>query len=424
MRADAAGDPGSLGRVRGVDGSRIGGLRVERSLAVAMSVFGVVFSLQSVPQLLTQWPAFENPLGVALVVFVYGAVALAGLAALVDQWTRSFFLGAALAYLIALIGWQPATRGALPGSDPAWIFVLQALAVGFIIAARREWVTPAVYSVVTATLVGYLRMTPSGGSATTSRAVFDGVYAFCLDMGLLILLFAIRQAARSVDLAQDNALQRYAAAQTDQATESERVQIDALVHDRVLTTFLSAAGSDGPASKALAAEMAATAIEQLSTAKDDVRSSRTAVRLGELLTRIRADTVAIRDLFSMRAVGNAETPVSGPVAEAVVAATVQAMVNSARHAGGASVQRFVRVAVGKDGSVHALVSDRGVGFDQAAVSSERLGLRVSIVERMHAIGGTATVQSSPGRGTRITLSWPGTVARSEARVAERQPVSA
>lgn len=424
MRADAADGSDPLRRYRSAGGSRIGGLRVERSLALAMSVFGVVFSLQSVPQLLAQWSAFETPLGLAFVVFVYGSVALAGLAALVDQWTRSFFLGAALAYLIALLAWRLAVHGPLPGTDAAWIFVLQALAVGFIIAARREWVTPAVYSVITAALVGYLRMTPEGGHATTVRAVFDGAYAFCLDTGLLILLFAIRQAARSVDLAQDNALQRYAAAQTDQATETERVQIDALVHDRVLTTFLSAAGSDGAASKALAAEMAVTAIERLASAKDDVTGTRTAVRLDGLLARVVADTAAIHGLFSMRAVGNPDMTVSGPVAEAVVAAVVQAMVNSAKHAGDGSVQRFVRIAVGKDGSVHALVADRGVGFDRSAVSGERLGLRVSIMERMHAIGGSASVQSSPGRGTRVTLSWPGSALGVPVAASEREPVHA
>lgn len=424
MRADAAVDSGSLRRVRGTDGSRIGGLRVERSLAVAMSVFGLVFAVQSVPQLVVQWSAFQNPIGLAVVVFVYGSVALAILAALLDQWTRTFFLGAALAYLVALLSWQQAVFGPLPGSDPAWIFVLQALAVGFLIAASRDWMTPAIYSVVTASLVGYLRLMPDGGGATVIRAVFDGAYAFCLDMGLLILLFSVRQAARGVDLAQHNALQRYAAAQTDQATETERVQIDALVHDRVLTTFLSAAGAEGAASKALAANMAMTAIEQLSTARDDVMASRNAVRLDELFARINAETAAIHGLFSMRAVGNADTPVSGPVAEAVVAATVQAMVNSAKHAGDASVQRFVRIAVGKDGSVHALIADRGPGFDPSAVSSERLGLRVSIVERMHAIGGSATVQSSDGRGTRITLSWPGTGRGTAVAAAQRESVDA
>lgn len=424
MRADTAADPDPLRRSRSVGGSRVGGLRVERSLAIAMSVFGVVFSLQSVPQLVAQWAAFENPIGIALVVFVYGSVALAGLAALVDQWTRSFFLGAALAYLAALLAWRFAVRGPLPGSDSAWIFVLQALAVGFMIASRRTWVIPAVYAVLTAALVGYLRMTPEGGQATSLRAVFDGVYAFCLDTGLLILLFAIRQAARSVDLAQDNALQRYAAAQTDQATETERVEIDALVHDRVLTTFLSAAGSDSAAGRALATEMAVTAIERLAAAKDDVAGTRTAVRLDGLLARVRADTASIHELFSLRAVGNADTPVSGPVAEAVVAAVVQAMVNSAKYAGDASVQRFVRIAVGKDGSVHALVADRGVGFDLSAVSGERLGLRVSIIERMNSIGGSASVQSSPGRGTRVTLTWPGSGLAVRAAVIERETVNA
>ena len=52
------------------------------------------------------------------------------------------------------------------------------------------------------------------------------------------------------------------------------------------------------------------------------------------------------------------------------------------------------------------VSDTGVGFDPAAVPQERLGLRVSIRERVATVGGAVQVQSVPGGGASIVIVWP------------------
>ncbi len=58
-----------------------------------------------------------------------------------------------------------------------------------------------------------------------------------------------------------------------------------------------------------------------------------------------------------------------------------------------------------DGIVTVTIADEGVGFDQF---KERggFGLRESIQRRMRDAGGTAGIESAPGIGTRITLSWP------------------
>jgi signal transduction histidine kinase len=56
--------------------------------------------------------------------------------------------------------------------------------------------------------------------------------------------------------------------------------------------------------------------------------------------------------------------------------------------------------------VEVTVLDDGQGFDPAAVRPGRLGLSVSIVERMEALpGGRATIVSRPGVGTRVSISW-------------------
>lgn len=51
------------------------------------------------------------------------------------------------------------------------------------------------------------------------------------------------------------------------------------------------------------------------------------------------------------------------------------------------------------------IRDRGVGFDLAGVPADRFGLR-GITERARLFGGTATIDSRPGKGTRIVVEVP------------------
>jgi signal transduction histidine kinase len=52
------------------------------------------------------------------------------------------------------------------------------------------------------------------------------------------------------------------------------------------------------------------------------------------------------------------------------------------------------------------IADNGIGFDRASVPGERLGLRMSIEERMANAGGSAEIVSRPGQGTTVILAWP------------------
>jgi signal transduction histidine kinase len=101
-------------------------------------------------------------------------------------------------------------------------------------------------------------------------------------------------------------------------------------------------------------------------------------------------------------VGDAPWAPGGP-ADAVVAATREALTNAARHSGAERVDLFAEVG---DAGVEVFVRDRGAGFDPAAVGPDRLGVRRSIVERMERNGGTATVTTAPGAGTEVHLAGP------------------
>ena len=93
--------------------------------------------------------------------------------------------------------------------------------------------------------------------------------------------------------------------------------------------------------------------------------------------------------------------------EALVQAAREAMLNAARHGGGA-VAVYLEVT---DAAAEVFVKDRGPGFDPDSVPADRLGVRESIIGRMNRHGGTAAIISSPD-GTEVRLRLPVTAAAS------------
>lgn len=92
-----------------------------------------------------------------------------------------------------------------------------------------------------------------------------------------------------------------------------------------------------------------------------------------------------------------------PGAAPVLAATREAMLNAARHAGG-DVSVYVESSAA---GVDVFVRDRGPGVDLGALPGDRLGIRESIVGRMARAGGSATVRpGAGGAGTEVHLRLP------------------
>jgi signal transduction histidine kinase/phage shock protein PspC (stress-responsive transcriptional regulator) len=90
-------------------------------------------------------------------------------------------------------------------------------------------------------------------------------------------------------------------------------------------------------------------------------------------------------------------------AVALVAATREACVNAAKHSGERSVSVYAEVGVT---AMEAFVRDRGKGFDRTAQSIDRHGIAQSIEGRMERVGGTAVIDTAPGRGTEVQLRVP------------------
>ncbi|HEY7107283.1 MAG TPA: histidine kinase [Acidimicrobiia bacterium] len=87
------------------------------------------------------------------------------------------------------------------------------------------------------------------------------------------------------------------------------------------------------------------------------------------------------------------------VEAAVYFCCLEALQNAAKHAGEGSEARIV--VREEAGALLFDVSDDGAGFDMASGAQRGHGF-VNMSDRVGAIGGTITVESSPGRGTRIS----------------------
>jgi Signal transduction histidine kinase len=385
-------------------------LRVDTAVARLAAVIGVAFFLQAIPLLLNQLPHMAPEWSIAILALLIGSLLACVIASLLKRWVRATYIAFALAYLVALVSWpfallEPPPSGAetWAHNESYWLYMLLTIATA-LASVAMELPIAVVYTIGTPVLYGLIRVTPAGGDTDEYRAILDSVYSILLGGAILILITVLRAAAAGVDTAQQNALERYSHAVRQHATESERVQVDSIVHDSVLTTLLSAARAFTPEAKALAATMAANAIGHLREAVAVAPDTEATVS-GELVAqRILSAAESMSQSFTVRTHAEQWCMIPVHVAEAAYSATVQAMVNSLQHAGN-GVERWVDVRSHGHASFTIEIGDKGVGFDPELIPTERLGVRVSILERVASAGGHADIRTAPGEGTVVSLTW-------------------
>jgi len=88
---------------------------------------------------------------------------------------------------------------------------------------------------------------------------------------------------------------------------------------------------------------------------------------------------------------------------ALLAAAKEATVNAAKWSGANVVSLFAEV---EPTEVSLYVRDRGKGFDPETVPGDRKGLAESVRARMARHGGSASIRSTQGEGTEVSLTMP------------------
>ncbi|TFD86246.1 sensor histidine kinase [Cryobacterium serini] len=378
--------------------------QIEIVLSRSVAAVAVIFALQTLPVMLEQLDSRKASAAVPIAIVLALVIVIFVTATLLRQGIRTSAGAVSAVYLAALFVWP------LLMLDPAmvleskpWLWYLCGVATSCAaIALPLGWAV--VYTVVTPVAFGLLRVLPSGGEAENLLAMLDTFYAMLLGGTVLIIIYVLRQATTRVDTAQSNALAKYAVAVRHHATEVERVEVDSIVHDSVLATLLSAAGVRNAKGAELAAAMARSAIIRLQAASGERNLDDAAVTVSQLTARLRSAATAAGQ-FTVTELCVAGLTLPEHAAEALYSASVQAMVNSVQHAGPAQ-SRSVTVGGDDQSGCVICISDTGRGFDVSSVASARLGLRVSIHDRVATAGGVAVLRTSLGHGTTITLTWP------------------
>jgi signal transduction histidine kinase len=208
----------------------------------------------------------------------------------------------------------------------------------------------------------------------------------------------------------------------------ERREHERLLHDTILNTLTAVARGSGDAAAGVVArcQRDVALIEAALGGTDDLAadSGRPA---GDLLARVRGVVTDMRArglTVHLDADGADGAAVPARASSAMSNAVREALSNVAAHAGTAEAWVSVsRTAPDANTAVPyrllITVRDRGAGFDLARVDRARLGLRRSITERAAECGGQASIWSEPGRGTEVSLTWPGPDS-AEAFLADRE----
>ncbi|HEY8590251.1 MAG TPA: histidine kinase [Naasia sp.] len=377
---------------------------VDRVVSRTAAAVGIVYAAQSAPATIDQINGTHNYWLYITYAFVVGSLLVALVNSIIGRGVRIAFAIVAWTILAALVLWpiEASNPGIPEGSDP-WIYYLCSVGTGSAALAFRPKLAFA-FTLAVPIAFAVLRVTPAGASAPIEIAVLEGTYVTLLGVIVLAMILLLRGAADGVDAAQAQALERYTDAARAHATEHERIRVDALVHDDVLGTLLSAARARDSKSQALARISAERAIRHLQDAQEGFGTATTVIPPREFVDRLSEISRLLPVPFAMDAVVAPDAvPLPINVVESVLAAAQQAMTNSANHAG-ADATRSVFAEVGAEG-LTVRITDDGRGFSLEAVSAERLGVRVSVIGRVESVGGAAVVRSAPGEGTVVELTW-------------------
>ena len=195
-------------------------------------------------------------------------------------------------------------------------------------------------------------------------------------------------------IARDLLLERQARARAE-----ERADMAAHMHDSVLQTLaLIQRSADAPQTvvqlaRAQERELRSWLFEGRSPGDTEVTS------LAEGIREIQRDVEA-RHGVPVEVVTVGDCPLDDHLS-ALLAAAGEATVNAAKWSGASVISVFAEV---EPDNVAVAVRDRGKGFDLYAVPADRQGVAESIRGRMMRHGGKATVQSTLGEGTKVTLT--------------------
>lgn len=340
---------------------------------------------------------------------IFGAYLISNLSVIVAnlffEASSRWYLLNAVVILLAVVAWPLAVPNpaVLPSEFTPfvwWMTGWAGISAGLALAPYLAFA----YMVVLPTAFALVQGSASGGSSTPFVVVQDAVYTFLISSVLTGGVLFLRWQAQQVDLAAETAAARATEDAAEEALAEERLNIASLVHNQVLGALNTAVVASSPDEKRLAADLAASAIERLSHYEEEVTEQPKMVASSSLFSSITRLVQEQTPLFVVTSSTEGELAVPVEVANAVTAATLQAVTNSLMHAGTQAKRRTVSLRSHSD-SIKVTVVDDGKGFWLARVPKNRLGIRMVIFRRINEVGAESHIISKPGQGTTVVLEW-------------------
>lgn len=332
------------------------------------------------------------------------ALVMVGRSGHVGWVTLSIVLGCAAVALAQLPWGQPSSLALATSLAPLGAAGLGG--VGLVLSENTgRWLLWAGGTLASSLLVATAGPT-SGLISTAAIATLAG-WVITLIIGLWVTVGVHRAVRRIENIGRAHQLERQAS-----ETEAQRRQGARLLHDTVLATLTLLAHSGVGVSADALREQAredAQLLRQLrlgSTPMPQFSGVYSLEPVGETPLGTTLESVKQRFLrmgLAVRWHGSGQVLLPSDVLDAFLLALAECLENIRRHAG---VDEADVTITQSDEVIRAVVTDAGVGFDPADVATERLGFTESVVARLHDVGGSARVFSTPGAGTTVILEVP------------------
>ncbi|MBK8461823.1 MAG: ATP-binding protein [Nigerium sp.] len=315
--------------------------------------------------------------------------------ALPMRWLRAGWTLAPIVNAVLLLSAYGAYRGPLPVTSEPWLWAFEAAIVSYLVLTiPPRWAVAGTVASALLPLVSALAFLGEVPHVVLTQTPIHGA-----NMIYIALFSGIRTRLNRLREAEARALAAEAQQVRAQVTAHDKEQLARLIHDEVLSVLVSATNFRGAPPAALRTDaFRALALFDRPTLQQDSGSLATGVAADRLMSALRQVDAGIAIDSDA---GDGEVPCA--VVEAIAAAAAEALRNSVRHAGAA--ERHVTLSVFPR-AVEATVHDQGPGFDIGQVADHHLGIRCSVQQRMRTLpGGDAAVDSAPGAGTKVRLTW-------------------
>lgn len=377
-------------------------IKLESLLRRYFSLILTLTTLEVVANAISQASLLNNLSWVFLAALIFGQLTLVTVSWF-GQGSDFWFIGYGILSLVLLALWPLVVRdpGALTSDFQPWMWwAIGSSAVAMAVGAKP--LTALFYITVSAALWFIVDSSQFAGGSPPLLTMQDSAYLFFSAGALAGLIFLIREGAQTSDQANSAAIQSTLEQARTDAIERERQRIDAIVHDKVLSTLLLAANAKTAADEKNVTNQAKDAISILTAAREGTNDAPGFTPLG-LYRALRRAAIGLAPQIEVLTLSGGTDEIPAQVAQSITEATLQAIDNAKRHSRATQI-RLILDSFGPE-SLEVQIIDNGVGFRLDKVPRDRIGIRTSISGRLLAVGGEAVIESVLDQGTTITLRW-------------------